>query len=107
MIIERPVRNAGQGRAPRQSVEPFQRGGPSPGNSVSRTVEWMPSAPTSTSARMARGSSSERSVTRMVTPSSSAAMPVSRWPVRIASGPRRSRTAFAMTPWSIPRWIES
>lgn len=31
MTIERPVANAGQSRAPRHSIVPFQRGGPSSG----------------------------------------------------------------------------
>ena len=45
MIMERPVRNTGQSVAPRHSIRPFQHGGPSSANSVSRTLEWMPSAP--------------------------------------------------------------
>jgi len=38
-IIDRPVKNAGQSRAPRHSISPFQHGGPSSGNSISRTRE--------------------------------------------------------------------
>jgi hypothetical protein len=49
MIIDRPSMKAGQSVAPRQSMMPFQEGGPSLGNSVDRITLWMPSAPTSTS----------------------------------------------------------
>ena len=38
-IMERPVKNCGHSTAPRQSMAPFQRAGPSFGNSVSRTAE--------------------------------------------------------------------
>jgi hypothetical protein len=38
-IIERPLKNTGQSRAPRHSISPFQHGGPSSGNRVSRTRE--------------------------------------------------------------------
>jgi len=31
MTIERPVKKAGQSTAPRHSIAPFQRAGPSPG----------------------------------------------------------------------------
>src|ERR1035437_1901834 len=48
MIIERPVKKTGQSVAPRHSIVPFHRGGPSSGVTDARTVEWIPSAPIST-----------------------------------------------------------
>jgi hypothetical protein len=107
MIIERPVRNAGQSVAPRQSIVPFQRGGGSPSTSAWRTVEWMPSAPIRASPRTVSQTAPSWSTNVAVTPSSSCSKPASRQLVRMISSPRRSITASRSTPCSTPRWMEN
>ncbi len=94
ITIERPVRKSGQSTAPRHSMMPFQAGGPSVGKSERRTIEWMPSAPISTSPVAVRTWRPSRSKNQAVTPLSSCLKAPSRWPVKMRLSPRRARTAW-------------
>ena len=105
-IIVRPQ----EGRpvvAPRHISTPDQLGGPSSGNHVAADVEWMPSAPTSASAR---------SVSRLPSRRSTAACTPSGVSVKFRrgggrSGSRRAELVRARarrsTPCSLPRWIQN
>ena len=90
MIIELPEPNLGHSVAPRNSMTPFQRGGPSSGYRTARTAEWMPSAPTNTSPDALATAAPPRSAKCAHTSSSDWSKPTSRCPVRTASAPRRS-----------------